>query len=100
MNQLTRKQQDVWLKRTHEVLHSISSERVRKLDKWGTQAHNSEIWLAIIGKEFGELSQAVLESKFNHHLSPADAKSRMIHEARKVAASAAALVQYLAHGEA
>lgn len=100
MNPPTPKQQEIWAARAGDVLQSIASERVRQFSKWGIQGHNSEIWLAIIGEEFGELSKAVLESKFNFELSPADAKSRMIHEARQVAASAAAMIQYLAHGEA
>lgn len=100
MKPLTPAQQTIWAARAGEILQSIASERNRQLAKWGVQGHNSEIWLAIIGEEFGELSKAVLEAKFNLHLTPADSKSKMIHEARQVAASAAAMIQHLAHGEA
>lgn len=42
----------------------VARERVRQDDKWGRQDHAWEWWLAILGEEYGELCQAILETHF------------------------------------
>lgn len=73
---------------------AIRSERTRQYAKWGAQNHEPAIWLAILGEEFGELSQAVLADLFgkadhgSHHES-------LRAEAVQVAAVAVAFIEYL-----
>jgi NTP pyrophosphatase (non-canonical NTP hydrolase) len=48
----------------NEVLNDISVERERQYRKWGVQEHDDLIWLAILTEEVGEVSQAILQSRF------------------------------------
>jgi NTP pyrophosphatase (non-canonical NTP hydrolase) len=43
---------------------ALFHERKRQDEKWGEQNHSPEWWLAILGEEYGELAQAILETKF------------------------------------
>jgi nucleoside 2-deoxyribosyltransferase len=43
---------------------SIYQERLQQDAKWGEQNHFDEVWLAILGEEFGETSQAILHNRF------------------------------------
>jgi hypothetical protein len=73
-------------------MDSVRLERLRQDDKWGEQNHSNEWWLAILGEEYGELSQAVLETHFN----PASKIGGLEHirlEAVHVAAVAVAMVE-------
>jgi len=42
----------------------VERERMRQDDKWGIQNHMPYVWLAILGEEYGELQQAILERSF------------------------------------
>lgn len=42
----------------------VSDERLAQNAKWGQQNHSDEWWLAILGEEFGETSQAILHDRF------------------------------------
>ena len=41
-------------------------ERKRQDEKWGIQNHPPEWWLAILMEEVGELSQAIIETRFDN----------------------------------
>lgn len=45
-------------------LNLVLREREKQNKKWGEQNHDSYRWLAILGEEFGELSQAILHDEF------------------------------------
>jgi NTP pyrophosphatase (non-canonical NTP hydrolase) len=47
-----------------DCIEEILKERERQNKKWGAQTHEPEIWLAILSEEVGELSEAILHSKF------------------------------------
>lgn len=47
-----------------EALAFVLNERERQNAKWGEQNHSDEIWLAILSEEIGEVSQAILHTKF------------------------------------
>ena len=46
------------------VCAAIGAERERQNATWGEQNHDAYTWLAILGEEFGELSQAILHDTF------------------------------------
>lgn len=48
--------------RRNEQIRQILHERDRQDAKWGEQNHSPEVWLAILGEEFGEACQAALGS--------------------------------------
>lgn len=49
---------------TQNALKLILSERERQNKKWGEQNHSDEIWLPILTEELGEVSKAMLETRF------------------------------------
>lgn len=100
MKTLTEIQSKLWHNRTNDTLESVAIERRKQLEKWGIQSHNSEIWLAILTEEVGELAERILDSKRSMIGNPADARALVIHEARQVAAVAVAICQCIAYGEA
>ena len=63
-------------------------ERLSQNEQWGEQNHELEIWLAILGEEFGELCQAFIDYKY------ADGSENNIKdEAIQCAAVALAIVE-------
>lgn len=46
------------------VFDAIRAERERQNAKWGEQSHDPYTWLAVLGEEYGELSQAILHDTF------------------------------------
>jgi hypothetical protein len=44
------------------VLEAVNKERDRQETKWDIHDHNSDHWLAILGKEFGEACKASLKN--------------------------------------
>ena len=44
------------------ILDEVSLERYKQDKKWGEQNHSPEVWLAILGEEFGEVCRAVCEN--------------------------------------
>lgn len=46
------------------VVAAINAERELQHAKWGQQDHDSYTWLAVLGEEYGELSQAILHDTF------------------------------------
>lgn len=79
------------------ALEAVAKERERQDAKWGIQDHAHEVWLAILGEEYGELARAILETRFDNGL---EAKARggianIRKEAVQVAAVAVAMVECL-----
>lgn len=76
------------------ALSDVIAERAAQDARWGEQNHEPEVWLAILGEEFGELAQAILANRFGS----ADHSSHntgLRAEAVQVAAVAVALVDCL-----
>ncbi len=77
------------------VMLDVLDERARQDAKWGEQNHAPEVWLAILGEEYGELSTAILRERFGtgdyEHRAVEDIRS----EAIQVAAVAVAFVEFL-----
>jgi NTP pyrophosphatase (non-canonical NTP hydrolase) len=46
------------------VIHNVIKERERQEGKWGEQNHSPELWVGILGEEYGEFCQAVNETVF------------------------------------
>ncbi len=44
------------------TLRDINGERERQDKLWGEQNHSPFVWLAILGEEYGEACEAILES--------------------------------------
>lgn len=58
------------------VVKRIRAERNRQDAKWGRQSHSMTKWLVILGEEFGEACEALLEGdreKFEHEITQASA---------------------------
>ncbi|ELK38867.1 hypothetical protein D478_27439, partial [Brevibacillus agri BAB-2500] len=80
-----------------EAIRSVIEERARQDAKWGEQNHEPQLWLSILGEEFGELCQAVNETVFNN--GPEERVKggyvNMRAEAVQVAAVAVAFIEAL-----
>lgn len=48
------------------AIQSVVQERKRQDGKWGEQNHDPIVWIGILGEEFGELSQAIIETHFDN----------------------------------
>ena len=80
-----------------KALIDVVTERGRQDAKWGVQNHPAEWWLAILGEEFWELAQAILETHFDNGPSARKlgGRSAIRKEAVQCAAVAMALVECL-----
>ena len=84
-----------------KAIEDVIKERERQDNHWGVNGHNSFIWLALIGEEYGELCTEVLENKFKitsngeilRYL-----KERTRDEAVQLAAITVAFIEYLDGG--
>jgi hypothetical protein len=82
------------IERTNEVLQSVLNERKRQDSKWGVQDHSLDRWVTILGEEFGELCEAVLETGFSFSSKSSEEMLRNIKsEAIQVAAVAVAMLE-------
>lgn len=82
------------------ALYDVIDERARQDAKWGEQNHDPPIWLAILGEEYGELCQAVLQPDgrgivTTWPVDQPDAMAAIRAEAIHVAAVALAMVECL-----
>lgn len=79
------------------AIASVVAERRRQDAKWGEQNHIPALWMPILGEEYGELCQAVLETHFDNgpELRAKGGYENMRAEAVQVAAVAVAFVEYL-----
>lgn len=82
---------------SYSALISLNMERARQDYKWGEQNHAPELWMGILGEEYGELCQAVNETVFNNgpEAKLKGGYENMRAEAIQVAAVALAFVECL-----
>lgn len=84
------------------AVDEVINERASQDLKWGEQRHPYEWWLAILGEEFGELCQAILETHFTgnpEHKTKGGVKN-IKAEAIQVCAVALALIECINRNEA
>lgn len=84
---------------THQedAINDVLLERDRQDEQWGVQNHHPAYWLAILGKQVGQLGSAVLDREWWVEKEKATAKVR--EEAVQVAAVAVALIECIDKGE-
>lgn len=73
----------------------IGAERGRQDSKWGQQNHDPQVWMAILGEEFGELCQAANDLRWPKSEMDADPFRHALVEAVQTAAVAQAIVECL-----
>ncbi len=78
-----------WEQEVAATASAVRAERFRQLEKWGFQTHQPEVWLAILSEEVGEMSEAMLQARFDSKTYLKDVEREAIH----VAAVASAIVQ-------
>lgn len=47
-----------------KVLEDVVDERIKQNEKWGTQDHDWGDWMLILGEEFGETCEEMLNNRF------------------------------------
>ncbi len=82
--------QKAWFQDFERVAKQVKLERANQDMKWGTQNHDPEWWINILGEEFGESAKAVLEATFGD-----EPWSEYRKELIQVAATAIAAIQCL-----
>lgn len=75
------------------VFASVRDERDRQDEMWGVQIHDPAYWLAIMGKQTGQLGDAVLKYKWAAVAAKDMQEQLMYEEAAQVAAVAVALME-------
>lgn len=73
----------------------IDAERARQDAKWGEQNHDPQVWMAILGEEFGELCQAANDLRWPKSEPDADPFRHALVEAVQTAAVAQAIIECL-----
>lgn len=72
-----------------KAVELVRTERQRQDEKWGWPQNNSpEIWMTVLGEEYGELCQEVLRVTFN-----GKSTDDMVAEAVQVAAVCFAMLE-------
>lgn len=78
------------------VVNELLRERNEQDERWGEQNHAPAVWVNILGEEFGELCQAVLEADlFDNGRRDEFSLADIREEAIQVAAVALAMVESL-----
>lgn len=72
-----------------QALTDILEERDEQDEMWGDQTHDPAYWLAILGKQVGQLGNAVLKYKWHDNPSPVE----MYSEATQAAAVLVAFME-------
>lgn len=83
------------------VLSEVGRERNRQDDKWGEQNHGAAVWATVLGEEYGEFCEAVLERRVQIAAQGDDAAdwlAAMRKEAVQCAAVAVAIVEWIDRG--
>jgi hypothetical protein len=81
---------------TAEARELIDAERGRQDARWGRQDHDPQVWMAILGEEFGDLCQAANDLRWPKGGVPqADPFRHALVEAVQTAAVAQAVVECL-----
>jgi hypothetical protein len=86
------------------VIHDVSFERGRQLQKFGVQNWEPRDWLMILAEEVGEANREALEARFanlfpEHYTEDAQRMQRLRAELIQVAAVAVAAVESLDRNE-
>lgn len=85
---------DQWLRQC-EAVRLVMNERERQDTKWGEQNHDAEMWLVILGEEFGEACQAALADRFGGKNATEKRESQLRKEVAQVAAVALAMLEWM-----
>ena len=81
------------------ALVRIEHERDRQEDEFGRQIHDPAYWYAILGKQFGQLGEIVIQAKWGGPVMKGLLRQKMYHEAMQVASVAVALMEAIAMDE-
>ena len=76
-----------------KAVRSVLAERARQDAKWGVQDHAAEMWLVILGEEYGEACQAALSDRFGGNAEKPCGQLRA--EIVQVAAVAIAMIEWM-----
>lgn len=76
-----------------EAVRAVLAERARQDAKWGVQNHSPEVWLTILGEEYGEACQAALSDRFGGNAEKLCGQLRA--ELVQVAAVAIAMIEWM-----
>jgi hypothetical protein len=74
-------------------LSAIEAERDRQEEEFGVQKHDAAYWYAILGKQFGQLGEVVVQHKWAGPVTKKMVAEKMYGEATQVAAVALALME-------
>lgn len=74
---------------------AVSAERAAQIEMFGNQVHDPAYWLAILGKQTGQLGEAIIRYKWSDDFEPVVRRNKeaMYHEAKQVAAVALAMME-------
>lgn len=82
------------------VLTDIVYERGSQDEKWGEQWHTINIWMSILGEEYGEVCQEALRLTFDTREGKREEHmANLREELVQVAAVATAIVEYIDQGK-
>lgn len=83
-------------RRRNEQIRQVLHERDRQDGKWGERNHSPEVWLAILGEEFGEARQAALADRFSKNAAQGEKHPGQLRaEIVQVAAVAIAILEWM-----
>lgn len=82
-----------------DALQYVKDERDRQDAEFGKQEHDPAYWLAILGKQTGQLGEAVVQHKWSGPFAKAMLTHKMYNECAQVAAVAVAMMEAIARGE-
>src|SRR5687768_8043807 len=86
--------------RQNNAIADITAERRRQDEQWGVQNHHPAYWLAILGKQVGQLGSAILNREWADWTeSKRRADQKLRDEAVQIAAVALALIECIDAGE-
>lgn len=77
--------------RQHKIFFEVRDERIRQTQKFGEQNHDVMTWLAILGEEVGECSNAAIEAKFTGKKDIQDLRGELV----QVAAVAFQIIEWI-----
>ena len=81
----------------YQAVEDTMKEMDRQVEQWGVQNHHPAYWLAILGKQVGQLGSAVLDREWAADTDKGTAILR--HEAVQAAAVALALIECIDRGD-
>jgi hypothetical protein len=80
-----------------KILDDVFDERDKQDDQWGVQNHHPAYWLAILGKQMGQMGTAILNREWWHDKDKASADLR--HECIQLVAVGIAMLECLDRGK-